>query len=231
MLAEAANGAAAEWDAEHHHKERVGLEPGMAGRDGPRGSSSTALDALGNSPQMDFPTVGSSPPTGWAEPDRANMQQSPSQEQVVSFTCTILQFTTLLHDFMPGPLTFTAWDSLPCQSCWSLSSLEVCIKYSARCQLIGWGFHMQAAPAEQQQQQPASSTTPGQEGQAPWAVSSPPSSCSLPHHLAALIPSPPKVSIGMHQFTICTVLHSAQHIELHMQLGGLACRQLCFNLV
>ena len=55
------------------------------------------------------------------------------------------------------------------------------------------GLHMQAAPSEQQQQ-PASSTTPGQHGHARWAVSSPPSSCSLPHHLAALIPSPPKVS-------------------------------------
>ena len=57
------------------------------------------------------------------------------------------------------------------------------------------GWRMQAAPSEQRQQQPASSTTPGQQGHAQWAVSSPPSSCSLPHHLAALIPSPPKVRL------------------------------------
>ena len=61
------------------------------------------------------------------------------------------------------------------------------------------GMRMQAVPSnERQQQQPASSTTPGQQGHAQWAVSSPPSSCSLPHHLAALIPSPPKVSNRMH---------------------------------
>ena len=41
------------------------------------------------------------------------------------------------------------------------------------------------------QQQPAGSVSPGQPSN--WAASSPPSSCSLPHHLAALIPSPNKV--------------------------------------
>ena len=41
------------------------------------------------------------------------------------------------------------------------------------------------------QQQPAGSISPGQPSN--WAASSPPSSCSLPHHLAALIPSPNKV--------------------------------------
>ena len=90
MLAEAANGAAAEWDAEHHRGERVGSKPGMAGRDGPRGSSSTALDALGNSPQMDFPTVGSSPPNAWPEQDRAAVQQSPPHEQVLLLICISL---------------------------------------------------------------------------------------------------------------------------------------------
>ena len=41
------------------------------------------------------------------------------------------------------------------------------------------------------QQQPTGSVSPGQPSN--WAASSPPSSCSLPHHLAALIPSPNKV--------------------------------------
>ena len=122
MLAEAANGAAAEWDAEHHRGERVGLEPGMAGRDGPGGSSSTALDALGNSPQMDFPTVGSSPPAGWAEQDRTNVQQSPPQEQVPFFICAIQHYAGLSHDLMLGPSSFIACVILPCQSCRSLSS-------------------------------------------------------------------------------------------------------------
>ena len=95
MLAEAANGAAAEWDAEHHRGERLGSKPGMAGRDGPKGSSSTALDALGNSPQMDFPMVGSSPPSAWPEQDGGNVQQSPPQEQVLPLIRAPLYFSHL----------------------------------------------------------------------------------------------------------------------------------------
>lgn len=101
MLAEAANGAAAEWDAEHHRGEHVGSKAGMAGRDGPRGSSSTALDALGDSPQMDFPTVGSSPPAAWPEQDRASLQQqSPPQEQVLP----LISFSLQLLPRMAAPL-------------------------------------------------------------------------------------------------------------------------------
>ncbi len=102
MLAEAANGAAAEWDAEHHRGERVGTKPGMAGRDGPGGSSSTALDAMGNSSQMDFPTVGSSPPSAWPEQDRAHVQQSPPQEQVLSLTRILV--TSAILKRCPGQL-------------------------------------------------------------------------------------------------------------------------------
>ena len=94
MLAEAANGAAAEWDAEHHRGEHVGSKAGMAGRAGPRGSSSTALDALGDSPGMDFP-MGLSP-----EQDRASLQQSPRQEQVlplISITSQLLPRTAALE--------------------------------------------------------------------------------------------------------------------------------------
>ena len=83
LLAEAANGAAAEWDAEHHREERVGTRPDTAGRDGRKVSSSAALDALGKSPQLTFPTGGTSPPAAWPEQDRANAGQSPSQDQVL----------------------------------------------------------------------------------------------------------------------------------------------------
>lgn len=138
MLAEAANGAAAEWDAEHH-RERLGQEAGAAGRDKPRqSSSSTGLDALGRSPQTDFPTLGSNQPAAWPEHEQ-EQERLENQEQGM-------------------------------------------------------------APEQQQQllQQPAGSGSPGQPEQNTWAVSSPPSSCSLPHHLAALIPSPPKVSNCKH---------------------------------
>ena len=146
MLAEAANGAAAEWDAEHH-RERLGQEAGAAGRIGPRqSSSSTGLDALGKSLQTDFPTLGSDPPAAWPEQEQ---ERPDNQEQGM-------------------------------------------------------------APEQRQQllQQPAGSGSPGQHEQGTWAVSSPPSSCSLPHHLAALIPSPPKVSNRKQ-----SVLQSKSHVS------------------
>ena len=77
-------------------------------------------------------------------------------------------------------------------------------------------LHLQVSPSEQQQQ-PAGSTTPGQQGQALWAVSSPPSSCSLPHHLAALIPSPAKVGF----LVLCSCMRSC------VVLTAVSIRPLC----
>ncbi len=84
MLAEAANGAAAEWDAEHHKEEHVGTEePGMAGRDGLKGSSSTALDTLGKSSQADYPPVSSPQSMDWHQHEAPTPQLSPPQQQVM----------------------------------------------------------------------------------------------------------------------------------------------------
>lgn len=85
MLAEAANGAAAEWDAEHHtnEEERVRPGPGMAGRDGPRGSSSNALDAMGTSPEAMMPTRSGSPPAAWQEHEMAHAREGTPPQQVL----------------------------------------------------------------------------------------------------------------------------------------------------
>ncbi len=66
---------------------------------------------------------------------------------------------------------------------------------------------MQGALSEQQQQ-PTNSASPEQQGHGTWAVSSPPSSSSLPHHLAAFIPSPPKVRTNSAKLCSLAVLPS-----------------------
>lgn len=65
---------------------------------------------------------------------------------------------------------------------------------------------MQGALSEQQQ--PTNSASPEQQGHGTWAVSSPPSSSSLPHHLAAFIPSPPKVRTNSAKLCWLAVLPS-----------------------